>query len=222
MSFFEQFKGMMQRTVTGMRVQDTRRQLLEALDRSDNWTTLEREFVRLRELSRERQSDLIHRMEPLEKKAKHLLEEAKQTPLRQKREALLNMANSYAEELEALGKPSRIYLDNTTMLTRLIAQIQAARAMDEQGIDPDVVDGLNAQLEEVAERYGEVGEAVSDLEKAAPRSEETGMTVADVEARLQGLYEAPGETGAAAGETVEDRHGLDELERRLYGQRDAE
>lgn len=227
MSFFEQFKGMMQRTFGGMRSggkqQDTRRQLLDALDRADSWETLEEEFVALRERNRQHHRELLHRMDPLGEKVRTLLEEArKPSQFKHKREGYLREANNYLKELEALNSPCITYMKNADFLTELISQIHTARARDEQGVDAEVVDSLSASLEEVAERYTEVQEAVADLVKASPPVETSAITAAEVEARFQGLFDASLETAAESPKQESDTQGLDDLERRLYGEKDTE
>jgi len=214
MDLFRKFTEALKQSVAAIRGPgDPAGELLEAIDKADNWQSLERKLAEQRCISRRRQQEVLESLDPLATKVEALLAQAKTARIKVVRENLLRQAEGYMHQLEAEDYPAEIHSANCRMLTQLIKQVQRAAAMQAAGVTADAVEGVAVQLEDIVENYESAAGAVSELEPATAAQRVAPPEAAAIASRLGAIHAAA--EGARAPDP--DRStALRRLEARLY------
>lgn len=216
MDLFAKFKDTLKKSVAALkRKEDPARELMKAIEASDNWDTLEKRLIELRAVSRKRQQEVLVRLEPLAKQVESLIAQAKEAKVKVVRQNLLRQADGYMQQLEAEDEPAKIHSANCAMLTNIVKQVQRARAMGEGRVEADAIDLITTHLEEIVVSHEAAMEAAAELESAGRIEGPKEVSTASLEKRLSSIYEVE-ETpvrGAAAQDVEKD---ISDIEKKLY------
>jgi len=217
MDLFGTFKQSLKKSVSALKGKsDPSAALLQAVEASDNWESLERRLIELRAVSRKRQQEVLERLEPLAKRVEAILAQAKQAKIKVMKQNLLRQADGYVQELEAEDEPAKIHGSNCQMLTNIIKQVRRARAMAERGVDAQAVDTITTRLEEIVVSHESAMEAAAELDQAGEISTPGAASVSSIERRLSAVYEVgeDEEPEEAAGADTDEQTRA--LEKKLY------
>ncbi|MBP8128712.1 MAG: hypothetical protein KA184_03965 [Candidatus Hydrogenedentes bacterium] len=218
MEGFSGFKQALLRVVAGIPgPADTERELLRAIDESEDWQKLGEHIENLRTLARRRQQESVETIEPLARKAEGLVQKAKETRISVVRKNLLRQAEGYLHEIETIDEPARVYAANVRLLTDLLKHIRRAAAMREQGVSAATIDAITSRVEESVSAYEELADAARSMADADRPVEEQPLAVAPPRRATPPASEC--QTQESVDDDLDAR--LQAVETRLFGLREA-